>query len=340
MGAGQDRHAEGRSARPRPANYAAASRGFPKNTGLDDDNEPGVQGKSGIVELARGEYVDALDKLYPVAPTYWGDVAHIAERVLTVDELKNFVDANAAAMPFKSAAVSAGLPPRARLRDLLARRLMREGRYDEALDYFYDPGTRKIAAAYADALHEADSDWGRVDRAEALFRAASLARNSGIDIMGTETPPDVDAWEGDFDIGFGQAEVKGPFTTPGERARFAASKPKPDLRFHYRYVAADEANSAADLLPPRSQAFAVVLCDASLWMAETPGENPRVHAIYRRYLKQGAYVRWGKDFGVKCPAPDFAARFRWNGCSRSAMRDTSYRFIAGRRWVRGLSRCC
>ena len=52
-----------------------------------------IQGDRGVVALARGEYVEALNTLYPVAQTYWGDVAYICERVLTLDELKDFVDA-------------------------------------------------------------------------------------------------------------------------------------------------------------------------------------------------------------------------------------------------------
>ena len=44
------------------------------------------------MRLSQGEYRDSLQLLFPVAETYWGDVIYIAERVLTVDELKAFVD--------------------------------------------------------------------------------------------------------------------------------------------------------------------------------------------------------------------------------------------------------
>lgn len=56
---------------------------------------------------------------------------------------------------------------------------------------------------------------------------------------------------------------------------------------------------AADLLPPRSQAFAAVLCQATGWMmstAKTDGDEKaaqeRVHRLYRRYVEEGAYVPW------------------------------------------------
>lgn len=289
---------------------AAAAHGFPAAKiadDLDSDNRNLVQGEGGSVALARGEYLDALDKLYPVASTYWGDVAYIAERVLTTDELKGFVDAKVpeAAYDPKSSN-NLPEPPADLLRELLARRLMRDGRTDEALDYFVLPDNKKDAQAYVDALNAGGSDWGRVDRAEALFNAAMLARHSGLNILGTEADPDYANLSGEYDTGVGQSDPKGAYVTKDERKRFDASKPKPNLRFHYRYVAVDEANAAADLLPARSQAFAAVLCAATGWMMETPGEDKRVHALYRRYVKQGAYVPWAKSFGQKCAKPDFA----------------------------------
>jgi hypothetical protein len=288
--------------------YAAAAHGFPQAVladDLDSDNRALIAGDAGTVALARGEYLNALDALYPVAATYWGDVAYIAERVLTVDELKTYVDQKVEAVPFNNYG-NQDPPPADRLRDLLARRLMRERRYDEALDYFGNKDTKKAAEDYIAALGEGNDDWGRVDRAEALFNAATLARKSGMEFMGTEADPDYAVYGGDYDAGLGQSDPKGAFVTPGEQKRFAASKPKPNLRYHYRYIAVDEVNRAADLLPPRTQAFAAVLCAGTGWMMSTPGEGGRVRALYRRYVKQGPYVPWAKTFGRNCAKPDFA----------------------------------
>ena len=293
------------------AHYAAASRGFPQahdTQDLDSDNANLVVGETGTVALARGEYVDALDKLYPVAATYWGDVAYLAERVLTVDELKNFVDAKVPAV--KDAATppqygAAPADPAAQLRNLLARRLMREGRSDEAFAYFNDPKVRAAAQAYAAALHDSTSGWGRVDRAQAFFTAATIARVSGMDILGTETGPDYYNVSGLYDCCIGQDSPKGAYVTPGERARAAASIVQPNIRYHYRYIAVDDASRAADLLPARSQAFATVLCKATGWMMQTPGEDARAKALYTRYVKNGASGPWAKKFGHKCSDPDF-----------------------------------
>ncbi len=293
------------------AHYAAASRGFPEAHDareLDSDNANLVVGETGVVALARGEYVDALDKLYPVAATYWGDVAYLAERVLTVDELKSFIVAKVPAAKESATPPQYGAPPAdpaAQLRNLLARRLMREGRSAEAFAYFSDPKVRAAAQAYAAALHDSTSDWGRVDRAQASFTAATIARVSGMDILGTETGPDYYNVGGSYNCCIGQDAPKGAYVTPAERARADASIAQPNTRYHYRYIAVDEAGRAADLLPARSQAFAAVLCRATGWMMRTPDESARVKALYLRYVKNGARVAWAKTFGRKCPDPDF-----------------------------------
>ena len=115
--------------------------------------------------------------------------------------------------------------------------------------------------------------------------------------------------------------MKGPEVTDGERQRFKDSVAQPDYRLHYRYLAADRAAAAADLLPPRSQAFAATLCQATHWMLEGPpdynqaadgeeGKAPnerqrRARQYYDRYVKQGPYVEWADDFGWSCEEPDF-----------------------------------
>ncbi len=51
---------------------------------------PRATGELGAVRLARGEYMAALDDL--LRGGYWTDAAYVAERVLTVDELRAYVD--------------------------------------------------------------------------------------------------------------------------------------------------------------------------------------------------------------------------------------------------------
>jgi hypothetical protein len=51
-----------------------------------------------------------------------------------------------------------------------------------------------------------------------------------------------------------------------ERQRLAATQPAWPQRFHYRFVASQLAEQAADLLPKRSQAFAATLCHAAKYV--------------------------------------------------------------------------
>jgi cellulose synthase operon protein C len=417
--------------------YAAASKAFPSSgdTDASDDRARALLvGENGVLTLSRGEYVDALEQLYPYAATFWGDVAYIAERVLTVDELKTFVDTHKDTQFHPAVSLDSqstpstnpdestssepsdsenGSGPADQLRDLLARRLVRAGRYQEALKYFPPPAVEtstplvpptmipgtgvsiirmgqpvipgnmggghgavatglfplglsqgqaiapnapepqkapeNFVVDYVQALDHANIDKSNVDRARGWYRAATLAGDfkSGNQIMGTEGPPD-NYGEPIFPfVGIGRFELRADdrLVTEGERQRFKASAPKPNFRYHYRFVGADEAIRAADLLPPRSQAFAAVLCHATSWMtdgvscpasaadlraspaaygSETPsivdpltsdvrwpnGDTARINLtcqLYQRYLKEGAVVPWATKFGHDCPEPDFAS---------------------------------
>ncbi len=279
--------------------YAAAAHGFPE-TGKDvlqRDNAALLVGESGAVALARGQYVESLRLLYGTKQ-YWSDSAYIAERVLTTDELKSFVDGQPAE---KDLACAKSDAPVSSLRDVLARRLAREGRLGDALAYYCSGKTQAVARQYRDLLQQKGSGRGR-----ALFQAAVLARSHGMEIMGYELAPDYAVDNGAYDEGrhqFNPAD-KG-LVTAVEKQRYRATTPRPDLRYHYRYIAARQAEEAADLLPPRSQAFAAVLCVASGWMLSTPDSGKRARQIYQHYAKRGAPQPWSNHFGRECPQPDF-----------------------------------
>ena len=114
----------------------------------------------------------------------------------------------------------------------------------------------------------------------------------------------------DYQVFYGQFEFYGPEPTTAsvipdaEQQRVLQSAATPEKkRFHYRYLAAELANKAADLLPANSQAFAASLCHANIWLINS---DPVLAAqYYRRYLNQGPYVAWGSDFGIRCPTPNF-----------------------------------
>jgi hypothetical protein len=215
------------------------------------------------------------------------------------------------------------------LRALVGRRLLRHGQLDAALAYF-DGADADAARAFVTLKREA-SDLNGVDRAERLWTAATTMRRQGMEIAGTEVGPDWDEVEGAYDRGedlwwrlfpdgpwFRNSWVPSPrpdvmvlrlqqpenaaFVSAAELEACRRHAPQPPLRFHYRHVAALLAEEAASSVPPRSQAFAALLCAATKW---TP--DPQAHeAFYRRYISEGALVDFAGTFGASCPAPDFA----------------------------------
>jgi hypothetical protein len=377
--------------------YAQASKGFPVS---DSSVEPAgaqlIKGEQAVLTLSRGQYVEALGYLFDAASrrdnaggyddsvsdvAYGSDMAYIAERVLTTDELKHFVDSRvpASALP-PTPSPDAGADAyyalhqttADTLRYLLARRLVRDGRIDEALPYFpadddprystfsWEGGQttrkqlqlRKLARDYAAALDEAQHAWTRTNRARGWFDAATLAKQSGMELMGYEQGPDFHDIDGAFAGGSGrsgvisarvdrasdagaasaaavpdtpaaraQVDLAGPFVTADEKHRYAASESKPLTRFHYREIAADYIVKAADGLPPRSQAFAAVLCRGTDWMHND--DPARARGFYQRYVKEGAYVDFGGPFGTLCPEPDFqsAATFTYTQAWQNVKRD-------------------
>ena len=316
------------------AAYAHASRDFPRSGGYreDDyssysDNESDgfspkcrVDGESGILALSRGDYVSALGSLYAARAQYWQDAAYVAERVVTIEELRGFVDGLNTAQTDSTQPEEGVDQSYSDLRALLARRMLRNGLFKESLAYFdADPGIAEKAKGYVEALLAAASGGG-IERAEANFAAAALANSDGMDLLGFEFDPDYRIYDGSYDLGR-YNDVSADYThVPVDHAdinlgtrylgndeadRVAASRAVPLKRFHYRYVAADLAEQAADLLPARSQAYAAVLCMATGWI--NMRDHVRGEALWLRYVRNGAYVPWAADFGNECEMPDFPA---------------------------------
>ncbi|MCY1173495.1 hypothetical protein D9M73_136570 [compost metagenome] len=223
--------------------------------------------------------------------------------MLTLEELKHYVDTQVPAPPPLSQQDRDNyvpLPVAASLRNLLGRRLLREGHYEQASAYFDNDGLRHKAKLYGEQRLAADSAWWPTRRAAALFNAAWTAREWGMDILGYEMAPDYATFGGNYILENTELKV-GPLVAEDEVKRQQASAAQPDQRYHYRFVATALASKAADNLPHTSQAFAAVLCEASGWNSSLEEQS----AIYQRYVKEGPYVEWAADFGHQCPYPDF-----------------------------------
>ncbi|MVV51498.1 hypothetical protein EJA72_25120 [Pseudomonas sp. PB120] len=296
------------------AAYAKAAQAFPQNESWGERRTPAwdfetlqpkcrVEGESAILALQRGDYLQAFDQLYRSNGIYWFDAATVAERVLTVDELKHYVDTQVPAPPPQTQQDRDNyvpLPVAAKLRDLLGRRLLREERYDEAPGYFDNTTLQHQARWYGELRRDAESKWWPSKRAFAYYNAATLARFNGMELLGYEMSPDYATFGGNYSLESSELKV-GPLVAEEEVKRQQASAAQPDLRYHYRYAANALASRAADYLPHTSQAFAAVLCAATGWNS---GQEEK-SAFYQRYVKEGPYVDWAMFFGEHCPYPDF-----------------------------------
>ncbi|AEA72158.1 Conserved hypothetical protein [Pseudomonas brassicacearum subsp. brassicacearum NFM421] len=296
------------------AAYAKAAQAFPNDESWGGRRTPDwnfesvqpkcrVEGESAILALQRGDYLQAFDQLYRGQSNYWYDAAAVAERVLTVDELKQYVDAQVPAPPALSQEDRDNyvpLPVAASLRNLLGRRLLREGRFDEAPAYFDNADLQNKARAYGQLRQDAESKWWPTRRAEAYFNASWMARKWGMELLGYEMAPDYASLGGNYSLEPVELKV-GPLVAEGEVQRQQASAAQPDMRYHYRFVATALASQAADHLPHTSQAFAAVLCNAVGYNSSLEEQS----ALYQRYVKEGPYVDWAWNFGYQCPYPEF-----------------------------------
>lgn len=251
----------------------------------------------GVLQLARGNYVDSLDQLLKAG--WWRDAAYVAERVLTVDELIAYVDRNCPEGKHD------------KLRYLLARRLTRNGRWKAARPYFPEK-LRPRLDAYIGAIRDGhDAKLTRVQRGESLWIAAKIARKEGLELLGTELSPDDFADSGEFpgdglpetrekaagretQTAGAHAKAEQPKAPPAgavilpplsdELRRVERSAVRPAKRWHYRFIAADHAWAAAQLLPDESDALAELLCEAGGWIkADDPKAADRFYkALVRR----------------------------------------------------------
>ncbi len=281
-----------------------------------------VQAEAGVLQLQRGDYLQAMRLLYQAGAEYWQDTAYIAERVLTTAELQQFVDAEVPAGQPKAPSEWSWFgdtEPNTLLRQLLARRLLREGELQQAQAYFVEPAQKTLAQKYQQLSQQSADHWlhrlgrqlgvdlGQIEQAKALSELAVLTRRHGLELIGYELAPDYQVFYGQFEFWrYDDPQRQPDWPLPaGEQQRLAQSMAVPDKRFHYRYKAAELAAQSASLVPANSQAFAASLCQATTWLINR--DPALAQQYYQRYLQQGAYVAWGTDFGIRCPAPDFAA---------------------------------
>jgi len=251
-----------------------------------------ARGRLGVLLVSAGRFEDALEEF--IAAGQWSDAAYLAERVLTEDEVRCFVDALADGhLPEAQACPGSwrtSCTVAEDLRHLLARRLVRAGRLNEALEYMpvalrpYLAEFRGFLATGNDMALPAEA------RAAALLSAARIARFGGMELMGTEQWPDGQDSDGAMpssDTGWVRARrCDGTlvYATTDELRRVETSGMVPARRFHYRYDAADLAWQAARLMPDDSTATAAALCEAGRWLMYQ--DPPAAERFYKSLVRR------------------------------------------------------
>ncbi len=242
-----------------------------------------VLGELGALRVARREFSQALDAL--LRSNFYMDADYVAECVLTADELKTYVDRHwpGYSVADKEAEQAFSLQyadgaPGAHIRDLLARRLTRSERFDEARNYCSDRGLL-IFDQYVQSLRLGRDQTNAPDaRAKSLWQAAQLLIQNGWGFYAPATGPD---WHYSWGLQgrtnpfeFGPSATNRlsltnlSFLTPTdeERRRVSRNVAQPEKNFHYRYAALDLAWAAVELMPNNSDETARLLYTAGSWI--------------------------------------------------------------------------
>ena len=243
-----------------------------------------VLAELGAIQLKQGQFVEALDSLLRV--DYFFDAAYVAEQVLTIDELIKYVDSNWAYEKFPQEKKVSSLyywmqgieegnsPTEVRqtyIRHVLARRLARIGRYQEAGKY-YPPNCQKAYHLFFESL-ELGNDKSRSSegRSGSLWEAARVLHDDGGELMASRSDPNwSEARFRNFKSPYVMRSYQGQPAVlrlgEEEKKRVQANKISPRKLSQSQYVAAEIAWQAASLLPRNSEKAAGIYCKAGGWL--------------------------------------------------------------------------
>ena len=255
---------------------------------------PRLRGEQGAAQLAKGDYTGAASSL--LYGGYWSDAAYVAERVLSTEELRTWVDR---AWPPALAShrpddygdgwtfIYGGIvsPSKDRtaysLRYLLGRRLAREGRYGEAESYLPKPlGLPLKTLARSIGRRARRPAPGRRAGTGALPRRlrqpapghGDPGHGAGARLVHLRGA----VRERVLRRGPGRRNVPDPRSHSGREGEGGPERgSKPWKRFHYRYKAAEIAREAAGLLPDGSEEKARILATAGNWLEGRDPEAAR-----------------------------------------------------------------
>ena len=294
--------------------FAEAANGFPLDTIVNDTNDLQrrmFQAEWALLNLTRGDYAEALRQMERLVPPWeeilktreaswpakyqWQrsdwlfhrrDVAWLAERVMTSAELMAYVDANPKATWL--------------VRNILARRLVREGKLEAAARYASTLEDKARIERYASELATRDNkELPLATRARAAVAAANLLSREGMELRGADLAPDFASLDGSYELSNIGASDLAP---KAEHERVASSAVKPAVRFHYRRLAAEELLKFSKTLPARTKLLSAVLCAGAGMARHGPGDRrEREAAFFKEYRQRGLPITGNQVFGEGCP---------------------------------------
>lgn len=248
-------------------------------------SKPNTLGILGSLLVTQGQMQDALVCFVDAGAHQ--DAALVAERYIDTATLQAYIDsfnlppADARKHPAYARHFYKAEDPekqkesvQRQLTYLLARRLFREGHLSEALPY-YPEEIAEIAKTYQSAHAKSDLRWSVSNlRSAHLFHAARIMRWHGLELCGTELYPDYKIVDGDFPCyGFIDEKLTSPINLS---VFYNKTAPTPELRFHYRYLAADLAGKAAAMAKNRHQRATILWC-AGQWIQLRAPKPADVH---------------------------------------------------------------
>jgi hypothetical protein len=226
-------------------------------------------GNLGTLFASQNQMMDAL-ACFVEAGAYQ-DAALIAERYVETEKLRQYVD-TFASRPSNALKAqyyyetyklenSRDFTER-HLAYLLARRLFREDRAEDALPY-YPPALATLLQTYLEAIEQSERFRNTPNvRSAHLYHASRILRWKGMELSGTEFGPDYRIVDGLFDWSGTREQIKAPTEIP---EIYKETAPTPDIRFHYRHRAAELALRAEKLSWNRHQK-ATILWSAGTWL--------------------------------------------------------------------------
>lgn len=257
----------------------------------------------GVAQVSRNDFAGALNTF--LRSDYHRDAAYVAERLLSVEELLALSRSGKLPKLAKLSVPDTDPPPKPMTIGflerkyggwgapqevdpfvfLVARRLAREGYFKDACRILPDDLALALQRFASELRRSNDSKLAKAERASAAWVASQIQRRLGMELFGFEGGPDHAFCGGSFELeNFARIRAERLWVplwvTPGDANRhtpvFKATVdelwrarhygPRHELRFHYRYAAADLAWKAASCLPDDSEATAQILATAGSWL--------------------------------------------------------------------------